>query len=158
MRPAEQNTPLIFTQLRSALHSAVWLFATMTADFKYSPLKSREIRLVSVLPKKKIFSRTLRCKVIHISLDDPEKPVFSALSYRWGDPRHKIPIFINNERFRLVESAHQALCNAATGANIWVDSICIYSNQTTIKYLRIMRFIFQFFERLNFIYLTSQIL
>ncbi len=39
-----------------------------------------------------------------------------------------------------------------------VDPVCIYSNRTAMKYLRIMRFIPQFFEGFNFMHLASQIL
>jgi hypothetical protein len=71
--------------------------------------------------------------MIHVALDDPKRPEFAALSYTWGNPSHKVPIFINKKRFQLIKSAHQALSGAASSVNFWVDAVCINQNDNNEK-------------------------
>jgi hypothetical protein len=71
--------------------------------------------------------------MIHVSLDDPQKPEFAALSYTWGDASRKVPILVNGKRFHLIESAYQPLSGATTGVNVWIDSICINQNDNDEK-------------------------
>jgi hypothetical protein len=51
----------------------------------------------------------------------------------WGDPSIKIPIIVNNKRFQLGQSAHQALSGATAGVNLWIDAICINQNDNDEK-------------------------
>jgi hypothetical protein len=102
-------------------------------QYTYSPLQFREIRLISVLPEDNSSGGTLQCCLIHVSLDDPHKPAFSALSYTWGDPNRKVPIMVNGKRFDLIESAYQPLSTATTGVNLWIDSICINQDDNDEK-------------------------
>lgn len=66
--------------------------------FQYSSLniKSRELRLVSLLPGAR--SDKIQCRIMHVSLED--SPNFEALSYAWGDQSRGIQtILLYNFRF-----------------------------------------------------------
>ena len=38
---------------------------------------------------------------------------------------------------------------------LWVDTLCIYSYRTKMNHLEILKFISQFFEKFNFIYIAN---
>lgn len=75
----------------------------------------------------------VRCSIECVSLD--EDPRYVALSYTWGDPRHKVPILVEDARFMVTQSLNQALRHVlmtaqvegqeAESCKIWSDAICI---------------------------------
>jgi hypothetical protein len=104
-------------------HSSLW----------YSPLDPtrREIRLLEIIST----SPEVVCRLKVVSLD--EKPVFSALSYMWGDPSIKSDIVLNGTALPVTLNLAQALKDVAyhwtngqfggglESKNLWADAVCI---------------------------------
>jgi Heterokaryon incompatibility protein (HET) len=76
----------------------------------------------------------VRCAIEHVSLDI--EPVYSALSYTWGDPNHRVPIIVNGDaRLMVTKNLNQALRHIFIGmksdggevqsCRLWIDAICI---------------------------------
>ena len=100
--------------------------------FPYRPLRTSpiEIRLVLINPGS--FSAPLHCNLEYALLDD--KPKFEALSYVWGDPNDRLPIWLDGKRFnvtRNLESALRHMRQEDTVRMFWIDAICI--NQSDVK-------------------------
>ncbi|QGI79892.1 hypothetical protein CEK25_006621 [Fusarium fujikuroi] len=92
----------------------------------YAPLDTdrREIRLASIVPGR--WSEDVYCELKVVSLD--ETPTYEALSYTWGDPLDKTPIFLNGLTFLVTKNLHWALrrlrhCDETR--YIWIDALCI---------------------------------
>jgi hypothetical protein len=105
-------------------------------SYRYNPLKPREFRLV------KIFSASMsdiRCEIVTHSLDTP--PLYTAISYAWGDPDDKAEItlekdsdieYANATRQRVTKSVTASLHGALHALRhqdgdvfVWVDSLSI---------------------------------
>lgn len=54
-------------------------------DCPVGSANSREIRLLFLRPAGSVLER-VKCQMKTFSLDDPEKPLYTALSYTWGEP------------------------------------------------------------------------
>jgi hypothetical protein len=90
----------------------------------------REIRVASILPGR--WSENVSCKLTVLSLDD--NPMYEALSYTWGDPLDKTPIFMESVTFLITKNLHWALRrlrHTDKTRHIWVDALCI--NQSNSK-------------------------
>jgi hypothetical protein len=90
----------------------------------------REIRIASILPGR--WSEDVSCKLTVVSLDD--NPSYEALSYTWGDPLGKTPIFLEGVTFLITKNLHWALRrlrHVDETRHIWVDALCI--NQSNSK-------------------------
>lgn len=98
----------------------------------YTPLDTdrREIRLASIVPGR--WSQDVYCILKVVSLDDT--PTYEALSYTWGDPLDKTPIFLNGVTFLVTKNLHWALRrlrHSDETRHIWIDALCI--NQSNSK-------------------------
>jgi hypothetical protein len=103
--------------------SASRTYATLDVD-------RREIRLASILPGR--WSEDISCKLTVVPLDD--NPKYEALSYTWGDPLDKTPIFVEGVTFLITNNLHWALRRLrrfGETRHIWVDALCI--NQSNSK-------------------------
>ncbi|EEU41553.1 uncharacterized protein NECHADRAFT_87741 [Fusarium vanettenii 77-13-4] len=112
--------------------------------FKYEPLLSDEIRLLSVAPGD---SELITCELIHVRLDSKLK--FWALSYVWGAPENPPLIEVNGCSFVVTRNLYHALheyrrqfvgCDGDTnGAFIWIDAICIDQTNHREKAIQVPR-------------------
>jgi hypothetical protein len=105
-------------------------------NYKYRPLKEKEIRLLKLLP-----TPELRFEVIHHNLK--KNLDYATLSYRWGDgtPIFNQTIYLNEYTFYVTVNLRNALQNLkprqlSKDPNtkfkyLWIDQICI--NQTNSK-------------------------
>lgn len=98
----------------------------------YAPLDTdrREIRLASIVPGR--WSEDVYCNLKVVSLDDT--PTYEALSYTWGDPLDKTPIFLNGLTFLVTKNllwALRRLRHSRETRYIWIDALCI--NQSNSK-------------------------
>ena len=117
--------------------------------FQYSPLdiSRKQIRLLRPLPQPTVTSHrdasrsrassldsviawpdlTLNFELIVVSLD--EDPVYTALSYVWGDDSTRSGyISVDGKRFQITHNLHVALRHFQRediAPAIWIDSICI---------------------------------
>jgi len=94
--------------------------------------KWREIRLLELLPSA---NDTVSCRLSYVSLDD--EPVFTALSYVWGDPTITETITVNRQSFAItinlvaaLRSVQKHWCDLYPERNaedfrLWADAICI---------------------------------
>jgi hypothetical protein len=102
----------------------------------YQPLniENREIRLVTVkpIPNDPGLETVcpLECELSTVSLDT--RPEYVALSYVWGDPDMKWPVFMNGVLIFVTKNLHAALLQLRYCCTIsqpfrpvWIDAICI---------------------------------
>ncbi|KAH8645722.1 heterokaryon incompatibility protein-domain-containing protein [Xylariales sp. PMI_506] len=93
----------------------------------YLPLdfKNRQIRIARLLPSL-FYTAPIRCVLSTACLDG--EPQYEALSYAWGDPEEREPIYINGLELDVTTNlvaALRRLRNRTRPRNIWVDAICI---------------------------------
>jgi hypothetical protein len=101
------------------------------SQYRYTPLSSKRdsIRLLRLLPcedetagiQYELFEYSL-----HITRERTH--MYDALSYVWGDPDEKLPIFIHNHRFGVTINLHVALSrlrNHSFKRILWVDALYI---------------------------------
>src|ERR1700759_4350977 len=72
----------------------------------YSPLKDREIRLISVTPEPDRFG-LYQCKLQHFDLHRWLE--YSAISYVWGDPEAVGFISVNGKKLRVAKNLLEIL-------------------------------------------------
>ncbi|KAF9893958.1 hypothetical protein FE257_008929 [Aspergillus nanangensis] len=99
-------------------------------QYKLDPSK-KEIRLLTLHPEDE--GIILRCDLHVASLNDA--PVYSALSYTWGEGNDKYWIFVNGHKFFVTLNLFQALLqirahNPTGPVVLWVDAICIDQSNT----------------------------
>jgi hypothetical protein len=126
----------------------------------------RESASSSPLPTRVVY---IGSKTSEIKLVEPPSGTiarFAALSYCWGKT---LPITtkrstIAARKLGLEWSTLPPVFQDAVTVTrnlgleyIWIDSLCIYSNRTTMNYFEYLRFVPQFFEVFNFTHLASQI-
>ena len=97
-----------------------------TQTFHYSPTQDeRHIRLVTVYPG---VGEEIKCSLRPCCLDEPERPVYVALSYVWGDPDLVEAITCDNATLRVTKNLKTALryLRHTTETRVfWIDAICI---------------------------------
>lgn len=103
----------------------------------YVPLDTdrREIRLASIVPGR--WSEDVCCNLKVVSLIDT--PTYEALSYAWGDPFDKTPIFLNGLTFLITKNLHWALRRLRHSDEtryIWVDALCINQLNSKLSFRR----------------------
>lgn len=94
--------------------------------YSFIPLDrdKREIRLLQLLPGAS--TDPLECKLYLVSRDDG--PLYSALSYTWGDHTQLAPIVVNDHEWHVSENLHAALWHLRKKdgpLTLWVDALCI---------------------------------
>ncbi|KAH7068499.1 heterokaryon incompatibility protein-domain-containing protein [Paraphoma chrysanthemicola] len=77
----------------------------MSASVYPTRLQGRNIRILELFPKAS--NEELRCRLIETPLDDA--PPYQALSYVWGDPTIREPIWCNGERMDVTINLANAL-------------------------------------------------
>ncbi|KAH7398002.1 heterokaryon incompatibility protein-domain-containing protein [Cadophora sp. MPI-SDFR-AT-0126] len=86
-----------------------------------------EIRILDILPCGSDNPQDLlKCEVRVVSLSD--KPVYDALSYRWGDPESRRCILVDDREVYVTENLHAALIRLRQEdekKTIWIDQLCI---------------------------------
>jgi len=70
----------------------------------------------------------IRCSFSVVSLDDELN--FEALSYAWGCPKQRVPVWLEGHKVNITTGLHCALGNlrlseADGGRIIWADALCI---------------------------------
>lgn len=104
----------------------------------YRPLTKaqREIRLVHLVPQSKNAANSetqtlIHCSLSHASLDGRSKPIYTALSYTWGDPTCTKPIVIEGSVVHVTQTLETALRHLQhDSVPLWIDAICI--DQTNV--------------------------
>lgn len=84
----------------------------------------RQIRLLTLLPGQ--FGSLIRYTLQIVSLDDD--PRYEALSYVWGDPRYRLPIFSKDRTLLVTENLEAALRHLRLEDKpriLWIDAVCI---------------------------------
>jgi hypothetical protein len=100
------------------------------SQYMYSPLPSgsNSIRLLRLLPNKDD-TANIQCEIFEYSLQNaPGTHLYEALSYVWGNPDKKLPIFIHKDSIEVTVNLHAALLrlrNHSIERILWVDAICI---------------------------------
>ncbi|RDW58753.1 hypothetical protein BP6252_13229 [Coleophoma cylindrospora] len=103
--------------------------------FRHCRLTGTDIRLVKIVPSESD-GDIIECRLEQVALD--AQPVYTALSYAWGDPSRARSILLNGCRFQITEALYEALhyfrqlhdTEPLFQGYIWIDAICI--NQTDI--------------------------
>jgi Heterokaryon incompatibility protein (HET) len=107
----------------------------------------REIRLIEIMPEMTVQSGdgiagAVYCRMKTVALDDA--PEFWALSYAWGDASRRKTVFMGGYTVQVGESLEhflQELRMQRFGhVQLWADAVCMYSNRSSIKHLRNLRF------------------
>ena len=100
------------------------------SQYCYSPLSSEcdSIRLIRLMPNKDD-SAEIQIELFECPLQISRgNHLYEALSYVWGNPDEKLPIFIYGCRFDVTVNLHVALLhlrNHFVERILWVDAICI---------------------------------
>lgn len=105
--------------------------------FVYSPLGTREIRVITLLPDADY--KPIRCTLEHVSLD--EEPEYEALSYTWGPDEINAALLINGKsvgvrrnllcalyHFRQKIELPNPTIENPKPLKLWIDALCIDQN------------------------------
>jgi hypothetical protein len=105
--------------------------APKRTSYRYAPLSPGKdsIRLLRLMPHEDELA-DIQCELFEYSLQSlcQGNHLYEALSYVWGSPDKKLPIFIGKERFDVTVNLHAALSrlrNHAMERILWVDAIAI---------------------------------
>src|SRR6478609_7161571 len=62
-----------------------------------------------------------------VSLSDPTRPPFVALSYAWGDLNDTLPLDVSGQTIAATRNLHVLDCLLASHCNelLWIDALCI---------------------------------
>ncbi|KAE9369151.1 hypothetical protein N431DRAFT_560063 [Stipitochalara longipes BDJ] len=108
-----------------------------TNHFQYEPLNplAHEIRILVLEPhSKKEPEAQVQCRLSRVSLNDPNRPSYEALSYVWGDSFVTEPILLHEQPFKITQALWTALRYLRLEDKpriIWVDAICINQENIT---------------------------
>ena len=101
------------------------------SQYRYVPLLSEpdRIRLLRLMPHEDE-TADIQCELFEYSLRDSDRRnhLYEALSYVWGKPDKKLPIFIHGHRFYVTVNLRAALSclrSHSMERMLWVDAICI---------------------------------
>lgn len=109
-----------------------------TADFQYTSLDPRQIRVLQRVPDDQLSTNMPSYRLLPVDLDsDPE---FVAVSYVWGEPSLTREISISGKTLKVTNSLYNAVQDAfvvlgglpgLSGSqcreetSLWVDGVCI---------------------------------
>lgn len=107
---------------------------TSRMEYKYSPLKVNEFRLLTLHPRYPDSHDNaspgedlpISCTLIPYSRN--QSPPYKALSYTWGDASNKVPIRVNDSTFEVTTNLYAALEHIredTSAVTLWIDAICI---------------------------------
>ncbi|KAF1960420.1 HET-domain-containing protein, partial [Byssothecium circinans] len=101
------------------------------SQYRYSELSSEtdSIRLLRLMPHEDE-TADIQCELFEYPLPNSCKRthLYDALSYVWGNPDEKLPIFIHEQRVDVTVNLRAALSrlrNHSLERILWVDAICI---------------------------------
>jgi hypothetical protein len=107
--------------------------------YHYSPLSpgNDSIRLLRLMPHEEE-TADIQCELFEYSLQNncQGTHLYEALSYAWGNPDEKLPIFINKRSLKVPMNLYAALLrlrNHSMERILWVDALCIYSHQPKLN-------------------------
>jgi hypothetical protein len=106
--------------------------AEQQRNFRYEEIQrnEKEIRLITLVASRDP-QAPIHCSLAHASLD--RRPQYSALSYPWGDPSVREPIYLDGQPFQVTVNLVKALSairHYEEARVIWADAVCI--NQTDV--------------------------
>jgi hypothetical protein len=109
--------------------------------YRYSSLPPGKdsVRLLRLMPHEDE-TADIQCELFEYSLQNSCKGIhlYEALSYVWGNPDEKLPIFLHKHSFDVTVNLHAALLrlrNHSIERILWVDAICInQANQEEKEY------------------------
>ena len=129
-------------------------------DYKYTPLKTDEIRLLKIHPG--LDEDVVSCSLEHFPLSSDEVilPEYSALSYAWGSDQTQFPVLMNGRQLTVSTNLHAALQEFRASSSwfipeadrhhkqsyfIWIDALCINQRDPVerAEQVKIMRKIYQ---------------
>lgn len=98
-----------------------------------------EIRILDILPYRSAGPQaSIQCELHVAALSD--KPVYDALSYRWGDPESKQCILVNQTQTLVTANLHMALLRVRQKdekRTIWIDQLCIDQDNKVEKAMQV---------------------
>jgi hypothetical protein len=111
------------------------------SQYRHSPLSlgGDSIRLLRLMPHEDE-AADIQCELFEYSLPNSceRTHMYDALSYVWGNPAEKLPIFIHTDSFDVTVNLHAALShlrNHSIERILWIDAICInQANQEEKQY------------------------
>lgn len=90
-------------------------------------VETKEIRLLTVAAG--AGDEVLRCSLKHVKLSDSStRESYETVSYAWGNPNDRTPIYIDGRLVDIPSSAHRALRrmqNPSRERTLWIDAVCI---------------------------------
>lgn len=113
----------------------------------YQPLGPNDFRLLEITPNQKTEQHELHCNLKIYNLDSP--PKYEALSYAWAKNTSSREVLVNGEALPITLNLYKALQGLESRGKywtlLWVDQICINTEDTAEKYqqLRRIRCIYQ---------------
>lgn len=101
----------------------------------YSPLKEEdfEVRILDILPATDL-EEPIICEFRIVSLTAKSLPLYTALSYTWGDAKHSCNIFVDGTECRVsinLAFALRHLRSQKETESVWADALCI--NQMNVS-------------------------
>jgi hypothetical protein len=111
------------------------------SQYRHSPLSlgRDSIRLLRLMPHEDE-AADIQCELFEYSLPNSceRTHMYDALSYVWGNPAEKLPIFIHKHSFDVTVNLRAALShlrNHFIERILWIDAICInQANQEEKQY------------------------
>lgn len=98
-----------------------------------------EIRILEILPYQSAGPQaSIQCELHAAALSD--KPVYEALSYRWGNPESKRCILVNQTQTLVTANLHMALLRLRRKderRTIWIDQLCIDQDNKVEKAIQV---------------------
>ncbi|KAK4499549.1 hypothetical protein PRZ48_010065 [Zasmidium cellare] len=98
--------------------------------YHYEPLDSehQQIRILKVHATSSCPTTTVHCTLSPVSLLDDPTPEYHTVSYRWGDPRDREYIIVNDAILDVSRRAERLLRRFRRedeDVTLWIDAICI---------------------------------
>jgi hypothetical protein len=102
--------------------------------FQYKPLQTNQYEFRLLTFDTGASMSNIHCKLKSAPID--KAPVYSALSYTWGDPSVTHTIFVNGQQLQVTSNLYNALYNFRDlypRIRLWADAVCIDQNNLEEK-------------------------
>jgi hypothetical protein len=126
---------VVMGRINASIKASIALATTSSTVNKekiYQPLYLKNtIRLLRIFPRDPNPKKPLSCTLHTISLDD--NPVFTAISYTWGEPGQTHSITCNGHKIGITSNLWWALREASYFNEpelVWADQVCIDQSNT----------------------------